>query len=98
MENKYVTAMVTIDLSAAFNMVDHDIHLNTLHCKFGICENAIEWVNSYLRSRSCKVNIKNSYSSVRQLNFSVPQGSVAGPVFYLAYASTLEEVIQKQNL
>ena len=54
-------------------------------------------VNSYLRPRSCKVNIKNSYSSARQLNFSIPQGSVAGPVLYLAYASTLEEVTQKEN-
>ena len=42
MENKYVTAMVTIDLSAAFNTVDHDILLNTLNCKFGISDNVIE--------------------------------------------------------
>ena len=97
MENEYVTAMVTIDLSGAFNTVDHDILLNTLHCKFGIIDNAIEWVHSYLRPRSCKVNIKNSYSSARQLNFSIPQGSVAGPVLYLAYANTLEEVVQKGN-
>ena len=93
MENKYVTAMVTIDLSVAFNTVDHDILLNTLHCKFGISDNAIKWENSYLRPISCKVNIKNSYSSERQLHFSISQGSVAGPVLYLAYASTLEEVI-----
>ena len=96
MENKYVTAMITIYLSVAFNTVDHDILLNTLHYKFG-SGNAIEWVNSYLRKRSCKVIIKNSYSTERQLNFLVPQGSVAGPVLYLAYASTLEEVIQKEN-
>ena len=97
MENIYVTAMIIINLSVALDMVDHDILLNTLCCKFGISDNAIEWVNSYLRPRSCKVNIKNSYSTERQLNFSVPQGSVAGPVLYLAYASTLEEVIQKEN-
>ena len=97
MENKYVTAMITIDLSMAFNTVDHDILLNTLHCKFGISDNAIEWVYSYLKPRSCKVNIKNSYSTESQLIFSVLQGSVAGPVLYLAYASTLEKVIQKEN-
>ena len=88
----YVTAMVTTDLSAAFNMVDHDILLNTLHCKFGISDNAIELVNSYLRPRFCKVNIKNSYSLAIQLYFSTPQGSVTGLVLYLAYASMLEEV------
>ena len=95
MENKHVTAMVVIDFSVAFDTVDHDILLNMLHCKFGISDTALEWVNSYLRPRSCKVNIKNSYSSARQLDFPVPQGSVAGPVLYLAYASPLEEVIQK---
>ena len=97
MENKYVTAMITINLSAAFNAVDHDILLNILHFKFAISDNAIEWVNSYLRSRACTVNIKNSYSTERQLDFSVPQGRVTGPVLHLAYASTLEEVIQKEN-
>ena len=65
MENKHVTAMVAINLSVAFSMVDHDVLLNTLHSKFGISDNALEWVNSYLRPRSYKVNIKNSYSSVR---------------------------------
>ena len=60
MENKHVTAMVATDLSVAFNTVDHDILLNTLNCKFGICNNALEWVNSYLNPRFCKVNIKTA--------------------------------------
>ena len=53
MENKHVTAMVAIDLSMSFDTVDHNIFLNTLHCKFEISDNALEWVNSYLRPRSC---------------------------------------------
>ena len=60
MKNKYVTAMITINLSVAFDTVDHDILLNTLHCSFGINDKAIEWVNSYLRPKSCKVNIKTA--------------------------------------
>ena len=96
MENKHVTAMVAINLSVAFDMVDHDILLHILHCKFGISDNALEWVNSYFTSISCKINIKNNYSSARQLDFSVPQGSIAGHVIYVAYASMLEEVIQNR--
>ena len=69
MENKYVTAMITINLSVAFNTVDHDIILNTLHYKFGISENAIKWVNSYLRPRSCKVNIRKQLLNRKATKF-----------------------------
>ena len=48
MENKHVTAMVAIDLSAAFDTVDHDILLNMLCCKFGISDNALEWVKFFI--------------------------------------------------
>ena len=54
---------------------------------------ALDWFESYLRPRYCKVKIRNKYSRPLDLTFSVPQGSCAGPVLYLAYARTLQEVI-----
>ena len=92
MERKNVTAMVVMDLSAAFDTVDHDILLSILENKFGIKDVALRWFESYLRPRSCKVSISPAYSAEKQLPFSVPQGSCAGPSLFLAYASTLQEV------
>ena len=93
MENQKITALMAIDLSAAFDTVDHDVLLQVLNVKFGIGEKALDWFDSYLRPRSCKVNVKAAYSHEKDLAFSVPQGSCAGPVLYLAYASTMQEVV-----
>ena len=93
MEVQHLTPLVTIDLSAAFDTVDHEVLLQVLQRKFGIHGSGLKWFGSYLRPRGCKVNIGESYSHTMNLNFSVPQGSCAGPVLYLAYASTLHEGI-----
>ena len=54
---------------------------------------ALEWFQSYLEGRKCKVNVGTSYSRDHDLNFSVPQGSCVGPVAYSAYASTIQEAV-----
>ena len=64
-----------------------------LQNKFGISGNALSWFKPYLQPRFCRVNIHNANSEVKELLFSVPQGSCAGPVLYSAYASTLQEVV-----
>ena len=97
MEHQRVTTLMAIDLSAAFDTVDHDVLLSVLNAKFGVTGNALRWFESYLRPRSCKVSVRSAYSEVKDLQFSVPQGSCAGPVLYLAYASTMQEVVP-QNI
>ena len=82
-----------MDLSAAFDTVDHGILLNVLSSLYGIGGSALSWFKSYLDSRSCTVNINKEYSAIQPLPFSVPQGSCAGPVLYNAYASSIKSVI-----
>ena len=55
------------------------------------------WVSCYLRPRKFKVNISKSYSEEIDIKFSVPQGSIFGPVLYSTYASTLEETVNNVN-
>ena len=93
MEKQEVSALAAIDLSAAFDTVDHSILLSVLQKKFGISGTCLNWFRSYLTNRKCSVNIGSEYSTARDLNFSVPQGSCAGPVLYLSYASTMQETI-----
>ena len=93
MERKEATAVAVIDLSATFDMVDHNILIDLLHETFGIGDKALRWFQSYLENRYCKVKIGKDYSEKKSLNFSVPQGSCTGPVLYLSYAASISGVV-----
>ena len=77
-------------MSAAFNTVDHQILIDGLNKRFNIEGVALKWFANYFTSRSCEVIVEDAHSTEKPLLFSVPQGSVAGPVLYNAYASTFE--------
>ena len=87
MEQERITAVVAIDT------VDHDILLKVLDTRFGIRGTANKWVESYLRPRSVKENVGSAYSITHPIEFSVPQGSGAGPGFHSAYASTMKDIV-----
>ena len=95
MENQQLTAFIAIDLSAAFDTVDHDILLDVLTTKFNITGTALKLLDSYPRSRFCKVEVNGCFSSNKELKFSVPQRSCAGLVLYTAYSSTMAELVPK---
>ncbi|VDI39690.1 Hypothetical predicted protein, partial [Mytilus galloprovincialis] len=73
MEHQEVTAMIAVDLSAAFDTVDHSILIKVLEYQYGVNGTTLKWIVSYLRPRSCRVNISSTTSSERQLECSVPQ-------------------------
>ena len=93
MESGLVTPIMLIDLSAAFDTVDHDIFLEVLHHKFGISDSALDWMDQYLRPCWFKVNINGTYSKETELQFSVPQGSCNGAFFFLMYAQSIEHIV-----
>ena len=93
MERKNVTALIALDILAAFDMANHGILLSTLNYKFGIDGTVLEWVRNYLASREMKIKICKSYSQEKELTFSVPQGSYMGVNFSSMYCSIISEVI-----
>ena len=97
MEKQPVTVVVILDLSAAFDTVDHNL-LEVLEKQYGVVGAAREWYTSYLKPRWFKVGIRGTTSQPRQLNYSVPQGSVQGAFLFIAYASTLDLVVQPSGL
>ena len=94
MENKLVTSVTLLDLSATFDTVDHGILLEILHNKFGVDGNVLEWYSYYLKPRKFKVSINKAYSTEKTMQFSVPQESVQWAFLFIAYTSTLPEVIK----
>ena len=98
MDNKKVTILGLLDLSAAFDCVDHDILLERLRCRFGVTGVVLAWVESFLRDRTQQVFYQKNLSSVGRLLYGVPQGSVLGPLLYLLYTAELFDVIAECGL
>ena len=78
-----VSALCLLDLTAAFDTVDHDLMLR-LERQFDIRGVVLQWFSSYLSDRTFQVVFRSGTSSVVIIICSVPQGSVLGRV-YLSY-------------
>ena len=89
-----VTALVALDLSAAFDMVDHDQLLVILKPCFGIEGIPLAWIRSYLNNRSFQVQVGSVVSKPIDVPYAVPQGSLLGPVLFICYIATLDDIIQ----
>ncbi len=87
---------ILLDLSAAFDMVNHQILLSTLLAK-GISGTALQWFESYLSDRFFKVSWRGEVSKSQHLATGVPQGSVFGPLLFSVYMTSLGSVIQKHG-
>ena len=96
MERQSVTALVLLDLSVAFNTVSYTVLLKVLEYKFGVKGVALKCFDEYLRSRKFTVCVNDKYSTDKNINFSVPQGSINGPVLFNSYSSTINEVIDTE--
>jgi hypothetical protein len=97
MERQFLTPLVAIDLSAAFDTVNHDLLLEIMQHCFGVCDTAKDWISSYLSDRSFEVCINGESSTSININFSVPQGSINGPVYFTCYSSTLGSCVDDNN-
>ncbi len=69
-----------LDLSAAFDTIDHNIILNRLENSVGISGSALAWFKSYLSDRHQFVAVNEEVSYRSQVQYGVPQGSVLGPL------------------
>jgi len=93
-----VAALVLLDLSAAFDTVDHEVLLQCLSETFGVIDVAHMWFRSHLSGRTQYVRCGSSRSSTTYLVCGVPQGSVLGPVLFVLYTFDLVSLIESHSL
>ena len=87
-----------LDLSAAFDVIDHNILLNRLDYAFGISGDALSWIQSYLVDRTQRVAINLDHSDDIQLKYGVPKGSVLGPRLYCMFAKPVGEIYRRHGM
>ena len=93
-----IVILILLDLSAAFNTIHHDVLFSRMESTLGIIGPALEWFRSYLGDHTLRVQIDDSFSASQGILWSVPQGSVLGPLLLTIYLLLLEILIRKHGL
>lgn len=95
--NSKSTVLVLLDLSSAFDTIDHIMLIDELEM-CGVKSTALALLKSYLDGRSQRVAIDHSLSEPLKLSHGVPQGSVLGPILFSLYASQLTEIMKAHGV
>ena len=88
LDEKQLPIAIFIDLSKAFDTIDHTILISKLE-HYGVENNELQWFISYMHNRQQYVEIENTKSTTETITTGVPQGSILGPLLFLIYINDL---------
>ena len=95
MEARSCVVLLALDISAAFDTINHEILLKRLECDFGITGVALEWIRSYISDRECYVAVGSHNSDSWKCASGIPQGSVLGPLFFSLYVAPIAQIFSE---
>ena len=97
-DGRKITVLIALDLSAAFDTLDHSTILTRLQHSFGITGPALSWLSTYLDGRSQFVKVGDTRSSILRNIYGVPQGSVLGPTLFACYVAPIASLISSYGV
>ena len=92
------SCLCLLDISAAFDTIDHYLLLHGLSSWFGISGTALLWFKLYLSSMSFSVKVSNHTSHPLPLSCGVPRGSALGPLLFILYTTPLSHLIESSSV
>ena len=98
LDRKSMVILVMLDLSSAFDTIEHEVLLTRLEHTFGITDKALAWLRSYLSERHQNVVVDSTMSADYVLQCGVPQGSVLGPVLYCMYTRPICDIVARHGM
>ena len=98
LDKRHCVFLVLLDLSAAFDTIDHDMFLQRLATEYAITGEVVTWMRSYLVNREQNISINNTLSDKITLDFGFPQGSCIGPFGFKLYTKPLTSIAKKHNV
>jgi len=93
-----VSLLALLDLSAAFDTVDHTILLDRLQSAFGIRGSVFDWIKSFITNGSQTVHFAGGQSAVLNILCGVPQGSVLGPILFSLYCADVTNIAERHGV
>ena len=90
--------LILLDLTAAFDTMDHTILLKRLYNTIQLKDHALQWFKSYLSDRTEHVSLGGCESRPLRATCGIPQGSVLAPILFTIYMLPLGQVISKHGL